>query len=110
MGSSAPEVKQTWQGSHRVFVTKGYLRQGTFTQAEAALLPEGDPNYSSLTRLWVSHAFPLHPSLLPPLDLSISLEEIHADVVRRFNEDWRFLEEALHALSSLAKEYLSRKV
>ena len=43
--------------------------------------------------------------LLPPL-----VEEIHADVVRRFNEDWRFLEEALHALSSLAKEYLSRKV
>ena len=39
-----------------------------------------------------------------------ALEEIHGDVIQRFNEDWRLLEEALHALSSLAKERLGRNV
>ena len=39
-----------------------------------------------------------------------ALEEIHGDVIQRFNEDWRLLEEALHALSSLAKEHLGRNV
>lgn len=36
-------------------------------------------------------------------------QDIHGDVIRRFNEDWRLLEEALHALSSLAKETLESK-
>ena len=39
----------------------------------------------------------------PGLLLPSLVEEIHGDVVQRFNEEWR-LEEALHALSSLAKE------
>ena len=61
--------------------------------------------------LSISFYFNMHAnSGVTPKAHDSALEEIHGDVIQRFSEDWRLLEEALHALSSLAKEHLGRNV